>query len=40
MMKLNIVCIEVSTPLKNTISFFLAKPPLKYANCPRPPQSF
>ena len=27
---------QVSTPLKNTIPFFLAKPPLKSENCPSP----
>ena len=29
-----IVCIGVSTPLKNIPPLFLAKPPLKSANCP------
>ena len=32
-------CIEVSTPLKNTIPSFLPSPPpsLKSTNCPNPP---
>ena len=32
-----IVCIGVSTPLKNTTPLFLAKPPFKSANCPSTP---
>ena len=31
-----IVCIALSVPLKNT-PLFLAKPPLKFENCPSPP---
>ena len=33
---IHIVCIGVSTPLKNNNPLFLAKPPLKSANCPSP----